>query len=87
MKMDIKNIIKKAYLDGIIEGKVIDKVNMNFDTEGMAEHYAENELKKLRVGDISGSQICPNCEKEHDSDEWSGYCSKICWWGFPIDCH
>jgi len=50
--MDIKNIIKKAYLDGIIEGQVIAKVNMNFDTEGMSEHYAETELKKLRVGDV-----------------------------------
>jgi hypothetical protein len=51
--MDIKNIIKKAYLDGIIEGQVIAKVNMNFDTEGMSEHYAETELKKLRVTDVS----------------------------------
>jgi hypothetical protein len=52
--MDIKKIIKKAYLDGIIEGQVIAKVNMNFDTDGMAEHYAESELKKLRVADVSG---------------------------------
>lgn len=30
-------------------------------------------------------EICPNCDKEHTNDEWNGYCSKICWWGFPID--
>ena len=54
--MNIKNIIKKAYLDGIIEGQVIAKVNMNFDTDGMSEHYAEIELKKLRVADVSGQR-------------------------------
>jgi len=31
------------------------------------------------------SEICPNCQKEHNSDEWNGYCSKKCWWGFPVD--
>lgn len=30
-------------------------------------------------------KLCPNCGKEHDSDEWNGYCSKTCWWGFPVD--
>jgi hypothetical protein len=61
--MDIKKIIKKAYLDGIIEGQVIAKVNLNFDTEGMSEHYAETELKKLRLADVSGrsEQLCPEC--------------------------
>lgn len=45
------------------------------------------DTPKLGISDVSGSQICPNCGKEHDSDEWNGYCSKICWWGFPVDCH
>jgi len=47
----------------------------------------ENENQPSCLGAVSGSQICPNCGKEHDSDEWNGYCSKICWWGFPVDCH
>ena len=47
----------------------------------------EAENPALNKGDVSGSQFCPNCGKEHDSDEWNGYCSKICWWGFPVDCH
>lgn len=25
---------------------------------------------------------CGNCGKEYSSDQWNGYCSKICWWGF-----
>lgn len=33
---------------------------------------------------MNTDQTCPNCGKEHDSDEWNGYCSKTCWWGFPV---
>jgi len=51
------------------------------------EKSNEPQEPQLNIGAVSGSQVCPNCEKEHDSDEWNGYCSKICWWGFPIDCH
>ena len=52
------------------------------------DHKAMNEElnQPSCLGAVSGSQICPNCGKEHDSDEWNGYCSKICWWGFPVDC-
>lgn len=47
--------------------------------------HLENESQSSCLGAISGIQICPNCEKEHDSGEWNGYCSKICWWGFSVD--
>lgn len=41
----------------------------------------EDIVKAWQEEVVSGSQICPNCGKEHDSDEWNGYCSKKCWWG------
>lgn len=44
-----------------------------------------NSNEKLLLSDVSGSKICPNCSKKHNSDEWNGYCSKICWWGFSVD--
>lgn len=39
-------------------------------------------MKSLKLP-INSNEICPNCEIEHDNNEWNGYCSKICWWGFP----
>lgn len=53
----------------------------------MKTEFDNTENEALNKTDVSGSQKCPNCEKEHSNDEWNGYCSKLCWWGFPVDCH
>ena len=34
---------------------------------------------------LSKIQICPNCQMEHNNDDWSGFCSKLCFFGFPVN--
>ena len=84
--MDLKQIIKKAYIDGIIEGQVIAKVNLNFDTDGMSEHYAETELKKLRVGDVikSEASVCKHETMLVNDDFNTHYCKKCRLWNYPL---
>jgi hypothetical protein len=47
--MNIKEAISKAYLEGIIEGGVMQKMNMNFDVEGLSNSMGDQMLEKIEV--------------------------------------
>jgi len=47
--MNIKEAIAKAYLEGIIEGGVMQKMDMNFDIEGLSNSMGDQLLEKIEI--------------------------------------
>jgi len=54
--------IKRAYIDGFIEGGVAEKMSgFKFDIEGMAESYAQQKLKEVELK-------CEYCDETSNVD-------------------
>jgi len=54
--MKIEEAIKKAYLDGITEAHIMERMEMNFDVNAMADSYTIDLVKKLTI------PVVINCE-------------------------
>lgn len=71
--MEIQDIIKKAYLDGVIEGEIMAKSNLKFDLEGLANSYVESKVKENELlQNVSVSEL----KAETPADK--GYKAKYC---------
>ena len=60
--MKIEEAIKKAYLDGITEAHIMERMEMNFDEVAMADSYTIDLVKKLTIPVVIN---CLSCGKNH----------------------